>query len=288
MTAAFAAAVMIAAGTVPASAAGLPKYESYDHSRTTWLSMEQYNTFMNAVRQSAVTGAGTDGNYFDTGIRFSTYEEGAGVAHLLGHLFPTRGLSVLCNNGWSGITLTCDDCGDGESYHYYGDSSENYGKIYACWKSYADPATELLKVDATDAVLAQVLAAAPAELYERCKFFHDWIINNFSYDRSLVNNDMYSLVCLGSSTCRGYADAFLRLCYFSGIDSALTGVVTENNQTKDADHYRNAIMVDGHWYMVDTTWDDLNVSPGIRYDYFWYPANEKWQNFLNGPFLVFV
>lgn len=109
--------------------------------------------------------------------------------------------------------------------------------------------------------------------YERIKVLHDYIVNNVEYDMSLKNENAYSAIKEGSSTCQGYSLLFYKLLAEAGIKSRyITGTGISSKDT--GPHGWNIVKIGGVWYNVDVTWDDpvyLNDSGRdryISYDYF--------------------
>lgn len=110
-------------------------------------------------------------------------------------------------------------------------------------------------------------------VYERIKVLHDYIVENVEYDVSLKNENAYSAIKEGSSTCQGYSLLFYKLLAEAGIKSRyITGTGISSKDT--GPHGWNIVKIGGVWYNVDVTWDDpvyLNGSgtnKEVSYEYF--------------------
>ena len=85
---------------------------------------------------------------------------------------------------------------------------------------------------------------------ETVLYLHDMMTDRSEYDFSYTNYDAYSALITGKATCQGYALAMNLLCRAAGIPCyAIT-----SNALK---HMWNVVQVDGEWYQLDSTNDDL-------------------------------
>ncbi len=74
-----------------------------------------------------------------------------------------------------------------------------------------------------------------------------------------MNQSAYSALVNGQTVCAGYARAFQYILQQLGIPCYYcTGFAGES-------HAWNIVMLDGEFYNVDTTWDDMGIG---TYDYF--------------------
>ena len=87
--------------------------------------------------------------------------------------------------------------------------------------------------------------------YERALWLHDWLLRQLEYDNSLKWSSAESALTRGLGTCQAYESAYSRLLSAAGI---------ENKEIRDTydGHTWNAMKLDGKWYQVDCTWDDVN------------------------------
>lgn len=85
---------------------------------------------------------------------------------------------------------------------------------------------------------------------EKIKVLHDWVCENVSYSEELSDDANHSDIApflTGVTVCDGYARALNLLLNEAGIE---TYYVRSNN------HIWNIVRLGGHYFHVDTTWDD--------------------------------
>ena len=102
--------------------------------------------------------------------------------------------------------------------------------------------------------------AALSSDFERVKYVHDLLAESVEYDLNApINQSAYSAMVNGRTVCAGYARAFQVLMQDLGIPCYYcTGFAGE-------DHAWNIVRLDGKYYNVDVTWDDMEP---LNYDYF--------------------
>lgn len=113
-------------------------------------------------------------------------------------------------------------------------------------------------------IISQITPTMTA--YDIVKYFHDTIIKNCVYDDSAeFASTAYGALVKGRALCQGYSHAMSLLCNKVGIENAyITGYAGE-------EHMWNMVKLDGDWYNIDVTWDDLDKADRpdfIVYDYF--------------------
>lgn len=107
---------------------------------------------------------------------------------------------------------------------------------------------------------------------EKVKAVHDWLCIHVDYDydnylADTIPRASYSItgaINHGKAVCGGYV-----LTFEAFMD--VLGIECENVSGKSAasSHGWNKVKVDGNWYEIDVTWDDLGLyGKGYRYDYF--------------------
>lgn len=108
---------------------------------------------------------------------------------------------------------------------------------------------------------------------------HDLIAENVVYDLdyTVIGQSAYSVMVTGRTVCAGYATAFQMLANASGIPT----VCVTGTSERGVSHEWCESLVDGIWYGVDVTWDDLD--PGVRYTYF--NLDEEQMNRQHNPSL---
>ena len=127
----------------------------------------------------------------------------------------------------------------------------------------------------------EIISGAPdnASDFELELYVHDYIIDNCDYDyesAELLSNDdytgnfcnAYGALVEGKAVCEGYAKAFTLLCSRLGIDC-----VNITGRSENENHMWNCVLLDGSWYQVDATWDDIDSDDeadkdNMKYMYF--------------------
>lgn len=121
-----------------------------------------------------------------------------------------------------------------------------------------------------DSWMPQIMAQ-PTE-WDKEKKAHDLICEKVIYDpyynssaQNPYNQVAYSVFCTPSTVCAGYSQAMQLLMNGAGVDCA---VVTS------VEHEWNIVRINGTWYYVDLTWDDLPMEAieilgqSVGYQYF--------------------
>lgn len=124
--------------------------------------------------------------------------------------------------------------------------------------------------------------------YDIAKALHDYLVLNVEYDHNWIADiydpnaktgpgdyALYFPLIEGSAVCSGYTYAYKYLMDLAGVPcEEIDGDSTGTDQIAAALGYRwsvghawNIVQIDGEWYHVDVTWDDLG-GDRIRYDYF--------------------
>lgn len=159
---------------------------------------------------------------------------------------------------------------DGTEYHYW-----DYGDSIDVEYYFAFEGDELdeMKEELSDRV-EKIMAEAPEEAsdYELELYFNDYLTKNIEYDTEksgpMIRNS-YGAMLFGRVVCAGYSEAFQLLCNRAGIECAeIYGYIThtdgEGNQTEENTlHQWNCVKIEGDWYYVDVTWNDISQMGGI-------------------------
>lgn len=107
--------------------------------------------------------------------------------------------------------------------------------------------------------------------YDKIKTFHDYIINNTSFDIEEANNKTkdntlshtaYGLLLNHKAICGGYSDVMSIYLYLLDIP---------NYRIATNEHIWNLVKIGDKWLHLDLTWDDPVTSDGsnqLLYDYF--------------------
>lgn len=112
--------------------------------------------------------------------------------------------------------------------------------------------------------------------FERELYIHDSIVNLSVYStgvKSLSDGWRHfasvGLINDGTAVCEGYAKGTQLLLSYAGIECTLI-----NGKSKNELHMWDLVKIDGEWYHLDVTWDD--VEDGTTYKYF--NLNDKYIN----------
>lgn len=112
--------------------------------------------------------------------------------------------------------------------------------------------------------------------YDKVKTIHDYIVKNVSYDTTCQNYSAYSALIKRTSVCNGYALLAYKMLTYANIPCKyVTGYVTSNGTKQE--HAWNLVNVDGNWYNMDITWDDMDKNDEILYTYF-LKGSEEFNN----------
>ena len=121
-------------------------------------------------------------------------------------------------------------------------------------------------------IVAECLPDGHQDDYETALVLHDWVIDNVSYDHSYRNLGVDRALAGMAVTCEGYHAAYVKLLEAAGM---------EVGRIADGGHVWTAVKMDGSWYHVDTTHDDVKdsltkpISPG-------FPTKEQQAHMLFG------
>lgn len=99
-------------------------------------------------------------------------------------------------------------------------------------------------------IVDEVTTAEMSDI-EKVKALHDWVCANTTYAAENINSPEFhtdgSILLNDSTVCEGYAKAMNLLCNYAGIE---TYYIHSN------DHAWNIVKIGGHYFHVDSTWDD--------------------------------
>ena len=100
-------------------------------------------------------------------------------------------------------------------------------------------------------IVAECLPDGNVDDYETALVLHDWIIDNVSYDHTFRNLSVDRALLGMAVTCEGYHAAYVKLLETAGM---------ETGRVEGGGHVWTAVKMDGKWYHVDTTHDDVKDS----------------------------
>lgn len=97
--------------------------------------------------------------------------------------------------------------------------------------------------------------------FEKVMAVHDFMV--FHYDYNINDMDQSMMIILDrSGVCAAYAEAFLHVMNVLGIECSVV-------RSNEMGHLWNIVKLDGEWYHIDVTWDDLMISrvATIKHEY---------------------
>lgn len=163
--------------------------------------------------------------------------------------------------------------GNGFGYYDYNkkwDKNEYVSRIEPDYLFYTEEEVKAANQEfavEVDSILEDVKGKTP---YEKELWLHDYLIKTNDYvSYSKHAHTAYGAIIEGEVVCEGYARAFQLLLNKLGIENY---TVTGSDQTgvnPQVNHIWNMVNLEGDWYQVDITWDDMgNDDDGIYYSYF--------------------
>ncbi len=103
--------------------------------------------------------------------------------------------------------------------------------------------------------------------FEKAVWLHDWILDHADYDHSYSYCSAEGVLARGLGTCESYHKAYVMLLNKAGI---ATGRVEGNG------HVWTAVRMDGQWYQVDSTWDDMGANyKGTYYEHMYFGLTDN-------------
>lgn len=156
------------------------------------------------------------------------------------------------------------------SYENINVNISNYGKIdIKINKVYNDNEIQIINNYLMNYINNNI--TSDMSTYDKIKKFHDYIINNTSFDidiNTLDNRNItkshtaYGLITNHKAICGGYSDIMSIYLYLLNIP---------NYRIATNDHIWNLVYINNTWLHLDLTWDDPVTSDGsnqLLYDYF--------------------
>jgi hypothetical protein len=135
--------------------------------------------------------------------------------------------------------------------------------------------------------VAQYIAQQEKDPQHRIKALHDYVINRITYDLDVLktgnrpSQDAQTVFSTRKGVCEGYANLFRALGRAIDLDVVVVvGKIRRDLAPVDLIplslrvmksnydwtlHAWNAVKVDGHWQLVDTTWDDGDSADAASY-----------------------
>lgn len=152
----------------------------------------------------------------------------------------------------------------------YGSVSKNRIRIDFTIQYRMNRNQEKWMLDEIQQVIAQTIRSEMTTL-EKVVAVHDYIARTFTYDLHTAGSPyaVYTFMKEKHGVCMAYALLFEKIMEFLAIPCYY--VVGKAEGESDAGHAWNMVEIDGEWYHIDVTWDDLSSKSKvhqIRYRYF--------------------
>lgn len=152
-----------------------------------------------------------------------------------------------------------------KTYGFSIPSYSNTESIFYFRISYRESAAQMKKVNKKVKSVLKSLKISNLSDKEKVKKIHDYIVNLFSYDRTLTRFTAYDGLVSSKHTtvCQGYAVLMYKMLTDAGVSCRyVTGNAGEA-------HAWNIVKIGNKWYHLDATWDDpVSSVPQLSYDYF--------------------
>ncbi|RIJ69383.1 transglutaminase domain-containing protein [Rummeliibacillus sp. POC4] len=143
------------------------------------------------------------------------------------------------------------------SYGQYGYSMKSGKFIVTVTMSYNHTkAQEEELTTAVKKIVADIIKPNMTDV-EKVKAVNDYVVTHTDYSKTGTKtspHSPYTIIKEGKGVCQAYALLTYRLLQEAGIENRyVTGYATES-------HAWNLVKLDGQWYHLDTTWNDVNFS----------------------------
>lgn len=126
------------------------------------------------------------------------------------------------------------------------------------------------KAELETAVQTALQNAPRGSDYEKEIYVHDYLMEHCVYDDEALElhktdtvrsneQNAYGALVEGKAVCEGYARAFQLLCSRMGVNCWVIQGQAEgfDAEEESSNHIWNCVELDGDWYQVDVTWDDI-------------------------------
>ena len=147
---------------------------------------------------------------------------------------------------------------------YYSSTKSNTTKIdFVLPEDYTKEEEMKMHQELLDKV-DEIVASIPegSSDFDKAKFLHDYIAENCYYDHAALNDKdavfcytAYGCLVEGKAVCAGYTNAYSLLMRKAGIECGYSWGYPYAGDS----HAWNYVKLDGDYYWVDVTWDDLDM-----------------------------
>ncbi len=202
----------------------------------------------------------------------------------------------MIENGADSVSLRTLGVGQGE----IADITDKFSNYFSKYRSYADPPSVRVELKPGVAALHALQAGDTSALSDEARFvaeqaqavvdeiiapgmtdwdkelaIHDYVVNHCQYTLDILaphSGDAYGFFKYGECRCAGYCDAFRLLGRLAGLEVEMIGGPTTRDASGSKGHAWSLVRLDGLWYVVDTSWDDMIEDvPTLEHTFFNVP-----------------
>ena len=133
---------------------------------------------------------------------------------------------------------------------------------------------ELAVAEQARAVVAEIIQPGMTD-WEKELAVHDYVVNHCDYAVEATTahtGDAIGFFTYGKCRCAGYLDTFRLLGKLAGLEVEMIGGPTTRDNVGSKGHAWLLVRLNGLWYVVDPTWDDLiEDEPTLEHTFFNVP-----------------
>ncbi|QPQ29380.1 transglutaminase domain-containing protein [Lysinibacillus sp. JNUCC 51] len=128
------------------------------------------------------------------------------------------------------------------------------------------------KIDAFVEEFANKFITNDMDDFHRAKAVNDFVVQlaTYSGEDASEGQSVYELISKETGVCQAYALLAYRLFLAAGIDAKYVYGYSDNQL-----HAWNLVNVNGDWYHVDTTWNDVNPDEPYAISYAYFLVNDE-------------
>lgn len=124
--------------------------------------------------------------------------------------------------------------------------------------------TKQMELDqAIASLISEINDSNPADDFDRAKYLHDYLIESVVYNENgpPEMHSAYGALVGKTAVCDGYAHAFQLVAQRMNLECYyLEGFII--GSAADEGHAWNVVKLDGKYYQIDVTWDDIEKTKG--------------------------
>lgn len=133
---------------------------------------------------------------------------------------------------------------------------------------------EAFVAERAQAVVEEVIRPGMSD-WEKELALHDYVVDHCQYTLDILaphSGDALGFFRYGECRCAGYCDTFRLLGQLAGLEVEMIGGPTSRDDSGSKGHAWNLVRLDGLWYVVDVSWDDMiEAEPTLEHAFFNVP-----------------